>query len=383
MEQLDSGGADAVADLFRGAGWRLGQPSGSTRPGERFLAGRGKAKYAVEVKLSSEGRRDRLIPLLSQAILEARDFSSGLTSPSRPMAVVAARRIPPAVVDQLHGFAARYAPDVAVGVVDFEGLRAFSGPGLEGLNVKPPRKRAVHRGAPSPPAVDLFSDLNQWMLKILIGSRLPEHLIGVPRHSVRGASQLAAAAGVSVMTATRFVNQLAHRGFLGDDGETLEVVRIPDLLEEWRNAGRRGTRDVPARWIVKRSGSQLLDAIARWNRDSAARPRACVGLFAAADALGVGFVRGVVPHVYLERFDNGALRALGLSIEDAARRPDVLIRVPARPESVFRAAVLRDGARVCDILQVWLDASIHPARGREQAGEIWKRVLKPLFAKRS
>ncbi len=44
--------------------------------------------------------------------------------------------------------------------------------------------RAAHRP-------DLFSDLNQWMLKVLIGQRLPETLIAVPRDPVRNASQLA------------------------------------------------------------------------------------------------------------------------------------------------------------------------------------------------
>jgi hypothetical protein len=31
---------------------------------------------------------------------------------------------------------------------------------------------------------------------------------------------------------------------------------------------------------------------------------------------------------------------------------------------------------------VWLDVSTHPARGKEQAREIQRRVLKPLFGKR-
>jgi len=110
--------------------------------------------------------------------------------------------------------------------------------------------------------------------------------------------------------------------------------------------------------------------------------RCCIGLFAAADALGVGFVRGVPPHLYLERLDQDVLQRLGLSLEDADRRVDVNLRVPSNKEAIFRAAVMREGVPVSDLLQVWLDASAHPARGREQADQIWRRVLKPLFGQK-
>lgn len=33
------------------------------------------------------------------------------------------------------------------------------------------------------------------------------------------------------------------------------------------------------------------------------------------------------------------------------------------------------GVAACDVLQVWVDAAMHPSRGREQAELIRKRVL--------
>jgi hypothetical protein len=44
--------------------------------------------------------------------------------------------------------------------------------------------------------------------------------------------------------------------------------------------------------------------------------------------------------------------------------------------------VVHDGFLVSDAIQIWLDVSAHRARGREQADEIRRRVLKPLFEKR-
>jgi hypothetical protein len=50
-------------------------------------------------------------------------------------------------------------------------------------------------------------------------------------------------------------------------------------------------------------------------------------------------------------------------------------------EAIFRACVSAEQAPITDILQVWLDVSTHPTRGREQALEIQRRVLKPLLRK--
>ena len=96
-------------------------------------------KYLVQLKVSSEGRSDRLIPLLSQAILQAR-ANAQQRGGGTPVAVVAARHIPASVAGQIQEFAKRYAPEVGVGVIDAEGLRSFIGFGLEALDAKPSRR---------------------------------------------------------------------------------------------------------------------------------------------------------------------------------------------------------------------------------------------------
>jgi hypothetical protein len=199
------------------------------------------------------------------------------------------------------------------------------------------------------------------------------------------------------MSASRFVNQLANEGFLDKDGDHLQIVRADELLERWISTNRQMARDIPVRWIIKKSEKELFGSLAKYVAEGNAEPvlkakarsvrvtkspvRCCIGVFAAADALGVGFVQGVPPHLYLERLDLDVLETLGLSVEDADRHTNVYVRVPSNKESVFRAAVIRDGLPVSDVLQVWLDASAHPSRGREQADEIWRRVLKPLFGR--
>jgi hypothetical protein len=73
----------------------------------------------------------------------------------------------------------------------------------------------------------------------------------------------------------------------------------------------------------------------------------------------------------------------GLSPDGAEYRPDVYVRVPVFRESVLRAAVIRDGVPVADILQVWLDVSSHPARGEAMVDEICGRVLAQIFAEQT
>jgi hypothetical protein len=184
------------------------------------------------------------------------------------------------------------------------------------------------------------------------------------------------------------INSLC-RGFLDEDREQLRIVRIEELFERWASAYRSALpRDLPAHWILKKDQKHLLTTLVEYAAKGKgpglkSRPRCCIGLFAAADALGLGFVRGVPPHLYLERLEPDVLRQLGLSLEDAHRGADVNIRVPLNKETVLRAAVSRDGVPVSDVIQVWLDTAANPARGREQANEIWRRVLKPIFGKRA
>ncbi len=313
---------------------------------------------------------------------------------ARALAIVGASRVSPALVRDLEQFAHDYAPDDAVGVVDLEGFRWFRGPGLAAMSAEGRQaERWLRARAPEAAALHLFSDLNQWMLKVLLAPGIAPDLLGAPRGEYRNASQLSAAASVSVMSAFRFVRQLRREGFLDEASPILRLVRLEELLRRWQVAHLGPAREVSMQWILRGDPErQLHDAL----RDAVVAPpaassgsrqpgvplRACLGLFAAADALGLGFVRGVVPHVFFERLDAAALERLGLSLEAPRSEPDVFVRLARAAESVFRGVVWRDGVPVSDVLQVWLDASAHPSRGAEQADLIYRRVLKPLVDRR-
>lgn len=383
-----------LADLFRRAGWSVQERQPPNRQADMIVASGGK-KYVIELKRSAEGRRDRLVPLLSQAILQAQAAARNVSDSAIPVAVVASPHVPDSVASQLKVFALNHAPNVGIGVMDSEGFRIFHGFGLERFNSE--RSSRSQRGVPvqSDSSSYIFSDLNQWMLKVLLGQNIPESLLCVPRGEYRSGRQLAEAAVVSAMSASRFVRQLSSEGFLDERKGLLRLVRMEELLRRWQGASQRSAREVPVRWIIRGGKDQLLAAVRSYcsrldakssrpqkprpGRAADAVPRIAIGLFAAADMLGFGFVHGVAPQIYLEQLNSAALERLGLSVEGAEGQPDAYIRIPENKEAVFRAAVRHEGVAVSDIVQVWLDASNHPARGKEQADQIWKRVLAPAI----
>jgi hypothetical protein len=111
--------------------------------------------------------------------------------------------------------------------------------------------------------------------------------------------------------------------------------------------------------------------------------RACLALFAAADALGLGFVSGVPPYVYVQRLKPANTVAWkNLAPAAQGEPPDLVMRRAHAVQSVFRGIVRPNGMAACDVLQVWLDVSGHPSRGQEQADLIRRRVLDPVISGR-
>jgi hypothetical protein len=366
--------AEAIlADLFAKAGWKVDRQARNENASRADLVVHGKgpaASYALEVKAAAEGRSDRLIPLWSQAYLQAARIAN---SQHRPLAVVAAPRIAPRVAENVLRFAALHAPGAAAGVIDFAGLRMFRGPHLEGLDSESVRHPLKGKSVAIESA-DLFSDLNQWMLKVLLAPELPANLLSAPRLHFYNVSELARAARVSRISAQRFVQQLRREGFLHESAHSLNLVRREELFSNWQVAASRRIKELPMRFLLR--GSSQVDLRRMLRND-----RACLALFAAADALKVGFVHGVPPHIYVPQLQPSSISQWkNVAPVEGNEIPDFILRQPSAPQAVFRGVVSIDEVPVSDILQVWLDVSSHPSRGREQADLIRRRILDPIIS---
>ena len=193
-----------VADIFESHGWDVNRSPrfGKTRPD--LMVRKGGQYFVVEVKTLAEGRADRVIPLLSQAFLQASAYALD-TDNAQPLAIICVGDASQSLSEQLESFVKKYIPNVAIGLVSKSGLRYFKGAGLEELNAEPEEAR-WHGRSSSNQSINLFSDLNQWMLKVLLAPEIPDHLLQAPRRKYQSGSELAEAAEVSAMSASRFLS---------------------------------------------------------------------------------------------------------------------------------------------------------------------------------
>lgn len=368
---LEKRAEDRVARLFEDNGWRVSREPVAQNSRPDLLVKKGSKAYVAEIKSLKEGRPDRAIPLLSQAILQAQAASKEFPK-ARPLAILHVSDASRSLFRQAEAFVHRYAAGVAVGVVADSGSRWFVGEGLQDLN-------AEANAAPKIPArssahvANIFSDLNQWMLKVLLAPEIPEHFLNAPRGAYRNVSELAKASNVSIMGAFRFVQQLQNEGFL-ESSSNLKLVRRPELMERWKASVLRPSPEMKCNFLLRIAGPAQLRKVVSGHK-------ACLGYHAAAEALRLGHVQGVPPYVYVSKLPRSPREQWKeLVPASPGEQFDLVLKQARAKESVFRGAVPVDGVFVSDVIQVWLDVSAHPSRGREQAELIWNKVLRRVIA---
>ncbi len=377
---------ELLARAMEAMGWKVDLESIAPDRGIALSAQKGGLSYAIQVKSAPDARRRILQALLADACLRARhDARPG----KAPLAMVGAPKLSRELLEDLRKYAGRFLGDCAFGFVDSLGVLELHGAGLEDI-------RAPLHAVPRESPVKLewpidFCDLGEWVLKVLLADRIPPDMLQAPRVPIRNARHLAEVAQVSAASAWRQVEGLERAGFLERARGGLRLVRVGDLLREWYRSRHAAGGVVAARWILPPGDGdgELRSAILshagdpdreRGPREGRIGPRICLSGFSACRQLGLGVVRGVPPSLYVEGEVSRVLADLGLREcrAGALERADVLLCVPRHPRSVFRAAVVRDGVAVADVVQCWMDVAGHPARGEEQAREIWDRVLAPL-----
>lgn len=379
---------------WKASGWSVSRPrSGEHAPD--LVIRRGKVVYAVEIKASpGRGRREILRALMADAILQSRAKSLDLHA--RPLAVLVVPSFSDKIVRELEDYVSRFANGSAFGIVDARGRLELHGNGLDEepdldsiakvRSVRRPEK-VLHRQRGSRSSIhDPFSDLGQWMLKVLLSPKVRDRWLNAPRERAHGVADLARIARVSNATASNFLAGLEKDGYIVEAEGELRAARIPALLDAWRRAALRPVEEQPARLLLPASDPErrVRDLLAKRSKafSRASQPpsgieraglpgeRACLALFSACHALGVGIVRGSPVHVYSEDLSDEFLAELGLQSVEHPAEAEVVVRRPRYCESVFRACVMVGDVPVADILQCFLDVSFHPARGSEQAAEI-------------
>ena len=372
---------------------------------------RGNEVLGIVLRDAPDARLEHLRSRLADALLTAaaacalRD-ARGAT----PVALVAAPHVTTAMAERLadefktfRGAVSR--DDVGWGIVDDEGVVCLH---VAGVNYRRDAETAARRSAIR--AFDPFSDRGQWVLKVLVASRLPESLINgvyrehtltrplaqsqVPRH----AYQLGPKAGVSTATADRIIRWLKLAGHIDEGGSDLSLHRLPELLTRWRGRHPGPGAPIPAMWRQRPQDARAhlherLRSFAGDRHDAShatvpagkmrgiavTQPRACLASFSACEALGISVVMGVVPRLYVEH-PHANFDKLGLRPARPTEPPDVLVFAPPNPESIFRPCIARDRVPAADVIQCWLDLAHERARGEEQSQALVAGPLAALFA---
>lgn len=357
---------------------------GKTNPYYVFLDRVTGDRYVCEVKEVRDGRADRVIPQFAMAIIQSARYAQ-LHGGSKPLAVVFVSNIVPSLVRQFREFADEFAKSTDLALVAEDGAHLVRLRGLwlhhesldPYLNQPVVRRHLAGHGASSPVTFNPFSDLNQWMVKILIARHLPAELIGAPRERIYSGAQLARLAKVSPMSATRLLNHLRKEQFLVDGPEGLDLARREDFLQLWRAAHSAFPSEIGMRFLVRVAMKTQFESL-----KNAITSQRCLGLFSAAESLGMGHVSGTPPYLIMPRLPVLEANRPEWQMTDVCKEgnsPDFIVRRTMTPIATFKAAVSPNGVPCTDVIQTWLDVSSHPTRGAEQADHIYKTVLKPFF----
>lgn len=357
------------------------------------VASNGELAYVLEPRSwNTRLTKTILRALFADAILQTRAKAASAAQSLTPLVILAGPKIGDAMAAEIARYQSAYAPDVAWGLIDKHGRLELHGTGLDSavralrdiVAETAKRTGGSTRARQARALTTPFSDLGQWALKVLLAPEVPSHLLTAPRGAsettenspVRNIRGLARRAKISEPRASDVVAALHRFGLIDRNGGQIHLVQRASLFYLWRSHHIVGAQDFGVRFALPSTNTaeQLNAALRTWNESGALAQtkgrRACLGLFAASTMLDLQAVRGGPLHVLVEDTSPEFLQELGLHRTEDGESPLLFVRKPPHPESAFRGLVMKDGVPTCDVLQLWLDVAMHPARGPEQADEI-------------
>jgi hypothetical protein len=326
----------------------------------------GGVELLVEVKTVASPVVDDVLARLALGVLQARRDVVGSAS---PMVAVVVPSLGKKVETAASRFMAEHALEVGWALVDHLGNARVVVPSLR-LDLEK-RCARVATANPNRASVRLFSDLNRWLLKVLLLADAPDELWQGPRRPVLSASDLSQAAGVSPEMVRRFLNAFEEQDFLRRSPNGLRLVRRSALLELWR---ANEALDVRAGVAVQR----MLRGSGAW-QGLVATPgfadAVVVAGFEACRLLGIlHAATPALPEVHAVLPISTIVNRFGLE-ECLPAEAELVLLPPRHPASVLRGRLRREGLWVADPLQAGLDVLRHPARGHEQSEYVLKEVL--------
>lgn len=326
------------------------------------------SKFATRIVTVTAPRVSDVLGRLAVAVLERRAWCAlgGMS----PFIAVLTPAFGPKMVEAVRAFVQQHAGDVSWMLVNPQGSHHLEMKARTGLVVV---DHVAESGSqpqrPISRKSSLFSDLNRWMLKLLVLRHAPESRWPGYRGRIPNPTHLGRIAGVSVETAHQFVRAFTAHDFLRIESGDLRIVRTREMFEAWLAEERRAS---PV-WTHARSidgGPFDLE------RALASRPQGMIALggFEACRRHGLLHTTPGVSQVLSAEPLPTVVAAWDLGF-CGQQEAQVMITEPRHRASVFRAVGLIDGLPVVDILQAALDVAPMPGRGLEQAEFVIEEIL--------
>jgi len=358
-ESSPSAAEEVVAKVLSEAlpGWKVRRRPRRKDDVDLALSGP-RGVFHVEVKAARDARPDTVEGALARAILH---LTRSTIEGSTPLVALTVPRLGPKTVERVRAFMAEHGPEMGWAVVASDRSYAVELPHL-GVS----KRSAEPRGAThARPASVLFTDLNCWLLKVLLLNDVKPSRWSVPRGAIRTPMELMTVGSVSRITAYRFVRTFTEADYLRATPAGLQIVRREALVRAWRGAAESAVvHATPVRWLLGRP-TRLEDVF------DPGKMRYAVTGFEACRRLGVLHANSKRTEVYVPDVERAMHR---LDLAPAGTGEADFHLLPAT-QSVDRGATLVDGAMVVDILQAAIDVDRNAARGREQSDYIFHDVL--------
>lgn len=325
---------------------------------------------SVQLKSMNRGTIEDMKGRLAMGVLQApKEFYGGETG--KPVVILHAPRIGRRAIGELQEFMRQYAPEFGWGAFDERDSFHFEMPGLD-IEIDERGRSSTEEARKTKYNKRAFTDLNRWLLKILMLRDAPEGMWKSGenyRSEVRNPNELKDIADVSQAKAYQFARTFRELGFLKWSREEFRIRDRRHLFELWYEEERQlHVEEHPARSIF---GSTDLDEFL-WKAED--EVTYAVGGFAACELHGVLHTKVGVPKIHIAGDRGNVMDKLDLEPVAEHQAEVCLVDLPYS-ESIFRGAVTIDGIRVVDILQAALDSGRSRGRGREQAEYIIDHVL--------
>jgi hypothetical protein len=313
----------------------------------------------------------RVTDLLGRLALAAIQWESASRElPGNPVFVVAGNRIGRKTISEVELFMSQNLSNLEWGLIDARGTVRLKARSLA-LDVAeysvPVRSESSSRHSRR-----LFSDLNRWMLKILLLGQMPGAWWGGPREKPNTPTELHRVAGVSVETAHRFVRTMDELDFIRRSRQGLKLVRVEAMVDAWMAAERLNPPGrIPVQWFISE------EARLEYAFPPVGNTAVVVGGFEACRRHGILHTEPPGLEIHVDRNWRTEIEDWEVEMCESDEADLFLLESPY-PQSVFKGSIRHDDLSTVDILQTALDVVHSPTRGMEQAEFVMEHVLSAL-----